>query len=118
MELAQYHSVNMVEHRFYWHPDHEGLNPQERAEKKGINPWVKKGSRFSGIAENIAKTPWFKNVQGCGDTRSESALTDCMVLGWRNSEPHYKNILGDYTYLGVGLFFDDGGIGYGTQNFR
>jgi uncharacterized protein YkwD len=118
MELAQYHSVNMVEHRFYSHTDHEGLNPLGRAEKKGINPWVKKGSRFSGIAENIAKTPWFKNVQGCGDTRSESTLTDCMVLGWRNSEPHYKNILGDYTYLGVGLFFDDGGIGYGTQNFR
>jgi uncharacterized protein YkwD len=118
MELAQYHSVNMVEHRFYSHTDHEGLNPMERAKKKGLNPWVKKGSRFSGIAENIAKTPWFKNVQGCGDTRSESTLTDCMVSGWRNSEPHYKNILGDYTYLGVGLFFDEGGIGYGTQNFR
>ena len=40
-----------------------------------------------------------------------------MVLGWKNSKPHYKNILGDYTYLGVGLF-DDSGMVYGTQNFR
>ena len=34
MELAQYHSVNMVENRFYSHIDHEGLNPTERAKKK------------------------------------------------------------------------------------
>ena len=118
MDLAQYHSVNMVEYHFYSHVDHEGLNPIERAEKKGLNPWVKKEGRFYGIAENIAKTPWFENVIGCGDTRSEFSLTDCMVLGWKNSQPHYKNILGDYTYLGVGLFFDDSGMVYGTQNFR
>ncbi len=118
MDLAQYHSINMVEHNFYSHTDHEGLNPIERAEKKGINPWVKKEDRYNGIAENIAKTPWFENVKGCGDTQSESRLTDCMVLGWKNSQPHYKNITGEYTYLGVGLFFDESGMGYGTQNFR
>jgi len=118
MDLAQYHSVNMVEHHFYSHVDHEGLNPIERAKKKGLNPWVKKEGCFYGIAENIAKTPWFENVIGCGDTRSEFSLTDCMVLGWKNSQPHYKNILGDYTFLGVGLFFDESGMAYGTQNFR
>ena len=118
MELAQYHSVNMVEKHFYSHIDHEGLNPTERAKKKGLNPWVKKDDRYYGIAENISKTPWFENVKGCGDTQSESDLTDCMVLGWKNSQPHYKNITGDYTYLGVGLFFDDSGMVYGTQNFR
>lgn len=118
MELAQYHSVNMVEHRFYSHVDHEGLNPIERAEKKGVKAWVRKGNRYYGIAENIAQTPWFENVQGCGDTQNESSLTACMVMGWKNSPLHYKNILGDYTYLGVGLFFDEKGMGYGTQNFR
>ena len=118
MELAQYHSVNMVEERFYAHVDHEGLTPVERAEKKGVQPWVKRGNSFYGIAENIAQTPWFENVIGCGDTRSNSTLADCMVLGWKNSPPHYKNIMGDYTYLGVGLFFDESGMGYGTQNFR
>ena len=71
-----------------------------------------------GISENIAKIPWFVNVTGCGDTRSIEAFSDCMVRGWINSPPHRKNILGDYTFIGVGLFFDKKGIGYGTQNFR
>ena len=118
MDLAQDHSRNMVEYGFYSHIDHEGLNPTERAENKGINPWVRKGNHYQGIAENIAKIPSFEYVNGCGDTRNESTLTDCMVLGWKNSKPHYKNILGDFTFLGVGLFFDDKGVGYGTQNFR
>jgi uncharacterized protein YkwD len=41
-----------------------------------------------------------------------------MVEGWKNSPPHYKNITGDYTYLGVGLYFDEKDMGFGTQNFR
>ena len=118
MDLAQFHSENMVKHGFYDHLDHLGLNPTQRAEKFKVKAWVKKGNRFSGIAENIAQTPWFENVRGCGDTRAEEDLAQCMVTGWKNSPPHYKNILGDYTYLGVGLFFDKKGIGYGTQNFR
>ena len=118
MDLAQFHSENMVKHSFYDHLDHMGLNPTQRAEKFKIKAWVKKGNRFSGIAENIAQTPWFENVRGCGDTRAEEDLAQCMINGWKNSPPHYKNILGDYTYLGVGLFFDKKGVGYGTQNFR
>ena len=118
MDLAQFHSENMVKHGFYDHLDHLGLNPTQRAEKFKVKAWVKKGNRFTGIAENIAQTPWFENVRGCGDTRAEEDLARCMVTGWKNSSPHYKNILGDYTYLGVGLFFDKKGIGYGTQNFR
>ena len=118
MDLAQFHSENMVKHGFYDHLDHMGLNPTQRAEKFKVKAWVKKGDRFSGIAENIAQTPWFENVRGCGDTRAEEDLAQCMVTGWKNSPPHYKNILGDYTYLGVGLFFDKKGVGYGTQNFR
>ena len=118
MDLAQFHSENMVKHDFYDHLDHLGLNPTQRAEKFKVKAWVKKGNQFTGIAENIAQIPWFENVRGCGDTRSEEDLAQCMVTGWKNSPPHYNNILGDYTYLGVGLFFDKNGIGYGTQNFR
>ena len=36
MDLAQYHSVNMVQYHFYSHVDHEGLNPVERAKKKDL----------------------------------------------------------------------------------
>jgi uncharacterized protein YkwD len=41
-----------------------------------------------------------------------------LVQGWKKSPPHYKNILGDYVYLGVGISFDDKQMGFATQNFR
>ncbi|MGB1449211.1 MAG: CAP domain-containing protein [Flavobacteriaceae bacterium] len=116
--LAQYHSNNMVEKAFYSHVDPEGLTPVTRAEKLGIMAWRQKGNTFIGIAENIAQVPWFQNVSSCGNTRSSEALAQCMVEGWKNSPPHYKNIMGDYLYLGVGIQFDKAGIGYGTQVFR
>jgi uncharacterized protein YkwD len=116
--LAQYHSDNMVQKKFYEHIDHEGLSPVERAEKLNIQAWRIKGNTFIGIAENIAQAPWFENVRGCGDTRSNQAIAECLVQGWKKSPPHYKNILGDYVYLGVGISFDDKQMGFATQNFR
>ena len=116
--LAQYHSDNMVAKAFYSHIDPEGLNPVSRAEKLGIQAWRRVGNTFIGIAENIAQVPWFENVSTCGDTRSGEALADCMVEGWKNSPPHYKNIMGDYVYLGVGIQFDQNKLGFGTQVFR
>ena len=117
-QLAQYHSDNMVAKSFYSHVDPEGLTPVTRAEKLNIQPWRRVGNTFIGIAENIAQVPWFENVSTCGDTRSSEALAECMVEGWKNSPPHYKNIMGDYIYLGVGIQFDKKGVGYGTQVFR
>ena len=116
--LAQYHSDNMVAKAFYSHVDPEGLNPASRAEKLGIQAWRRVGNTFIGIAENIAQVPWFENVSTCGDTRSAEALAECMVEGWKNSPPHYKNIMGDYVYLGVGIQFDKNKMGFGTQVFR
>lgn len=116
--IAQYHSDNMVSHDFYAHTDHDGLNPVERAEKLGVLAWRRQGNRLIGIAENIAMTPWFENVGGCGDTRSVESFASCMVEGWKNSPPHYKNMMGDYVYLGIGLQFDKQNRGFGTQNFR
>ena len=42
--LAQYHSDNMVQKKFYEHIDHEGLSPVERAEKLNIQAWRIKGN--------------------------------------------------------------------------
>ena len=117
-QIAQYHSDNMVQKKFYSHTDNEGLSPVERAEKFNIQAWRKVGNRFIGIAENIARVPWFENVTECGDTRSNEAIAECFVQGWKSSPPHYKNILGDYVYLGVGIRFDNNQTGFATQNFR
>lgn len=116
--LAQYHSDNMVKKAFYSHVDPAGLTPVTRAEKLGIQAWRKKGNMRIGVAENIAQVPWFENVNGCGDTRSAEAFASCMVEGWKNSPPHYKNMMADYLYLGVGLQFNAKGMGFGTQVFR
>lgn len=105
MDLAQLHSENMVKHDFYSHVDHLGRNPVERAEKYKLKAWVRKGNRFSGIAENIAQTPWFENVKGCGDTRSPESLAECMVSGWKNSPPSLqKYFRGFYPFWGGSLF--------------
>jgi uncharacterized protein YkwD len=90
MSLAQHHSDNMVKHRFYSHTDHEGLNPITSTKKMGINPWVKKGNQYVGISENIAMTPWFENITGFGDTRSEESFSSCLVQGWKTVHPIIK----------------------------
>ena len=108
--LATLHSENMVDFNFFAHVDHEDKSPSERANALSFS--------WTSIAENIGQVPWFENVLGCGDTRSAEALAECMVEGWKNSPPHYKNILGDYVYLGVGIQFTPKAMGYGTQVFR
>ena len=117
MDLAQLHSENMVKHKFYAHVDHLGRNPIDRAEKYKVKAWVRKGNRFTGIAENIAQTPWFENVRGVWRYPNGRKFSPMYGHGWKNSPPHYKNILGDYTHLGVGLYFDEKGMGFGTQTF-
>ncbi len=116
--LARYHSNNMVKYNFYDHIDHEKLSPTKRAEKLGIHAWRQEGNVFHGISENIAQVPWFYNVKRCGDTQDEERLAECMVQGWKKSKPHYKNILSNAIYLGVGIAFDDELIAFGTQTFR
>lgn len=109
-EVAQYHSDNMVTHQFFSHTDHEGTSPSDRADQMGVT--------WSAIAENIANIPWHENVSGCGDTRTAEALAECMVEGWRNSPGHYRNMIGDFAELGVGITFSKDSIVFGTQIFR
>ena len=119
MNLAQWHSENMVRYDFYDHIDHKTRGPVERAEERGVTAWRREGNRFIGISENIGMVPWFENVAGCGDTRSEEVFAQCMVNGWKKSKPHYKNIMDKKsTFLGIGLVFDKDGKGFATQNFR
>lgn len=116
--LAQFHSHNMATQGFYSHKDPQGRTPMDRAQALDINPWRQVNQRFVGIGENIARVPWFENVSGCGNTQSNEAFAECMVQGWKNSPPHYKNILGDYLHIGIGLQFDENKRGLGTQVFR
>ena len=109
-KLATYHSENMVSEGFFDHVDTQGNSPSSRADLFGY--------KWSTIGENIAKIPWFENVISCGDTRSKDAIAQCVVDGWKNSPGHYRNIIGDYTELGVGVVFSQDSMVYFTQVFR
>lgn len=109
-QLARLHSENMITFNFFDHVDHENKSPSDRADDLSF--------AWTSIAENIGKVPWFENVNGCGDTRSVDALSECVVEGWRNSPGHYSNMIGDFEELGVGIAFSKDSIAYFTQVFR
>ncbi|MFE1549379.1 CAP domain-containing protein [Streptomyces sp. NPDC058718] len=91
--LAGAFSADMAERGFFDHTDPDGATPWARAEQAGV----------SGLGgENIAR--------GQADA---AAVMD----SWMNSDGHRANILNcDFTTLGVGVQFGDGGPWW-TQDF-
>ncbi|WP_282693993.1 CAP domain-containing protein [Streptomyces sp. CC208A] len=92
-ELAGAFSADMANRGFFDHTDPDGATPWARAEAAGI----------TGLGgENIA--------------RGQVDATAVMV-SWMNSDGHRANILNcDFTTLGVGVHFADGGPWW-TQDF-
>ncbi|MGA4955705.1 CAP domain-containing protein [Streptomyces lavendulocolor] len=91
--LAGAYSRDMAERGFFSHTDPDGASPWDRAAKAGVEGLA---------AENIAR--------GQADAQS-------VMESWMNSDGHRANILNcDYTRLGVGVHFAEGGP-YWTQNF-
>ncbi|MEV6247050.1 CAP domain-containing protein [Streptomyces sp. NPDC051742] len=91
--LAGAFSSDMAARGFFDHTDPDGATPWERAEQAGV----------SGLGgENIAR----------GQADAAAVMTS-----WMNSDGHRANILNcDFTTLGVGVHFADGGPWW-TQNF-
>lgn len=121
--LAQYHSNNMVKYNFFGHIDSKRMDPNGRAKKFGINIKVKKGrTTYIGLSENLAYMPWHENVRGCGDTRSNEAISSCIFEGWVKSKGHYRNMINSkISEIGIGVAVKNynGQITvYSTQNFR
>ncbi|MFF8407913.1 CAP domain-containing protein [Streptomyces omiyaensis] len=91
--LAGDFSADMADRGFFDHTDPDGATPWSRAQAAGIT---------SLGAENIA--------------RGQVDATAAMV-SWMNSDGHRANILNcDFTTLGVGVHFADGGPWW-TQDF-
>ncbi|CAM5599922.1 CAP domain-containing protein [Streptomyces narbonensis] len=91
--LAGAFSADMAERGFFDHTDPDGDTPWARAEQAGV----------TGLAgENIAR--------GQADAAA-------VMESWMNSDGHRANILNcDFTTLGVGVHFGDGGPWW-TQDF-
>ncbi|RST17152.1 CAP domain-containing protein [Streptomyces sp. WAC05374] len=91
--LAGAYSEDMAARGFFSHTDPDGASPWDRAAKAGVQGLA---------AENIAR--------GQADAQA-------VMESWMNSDGHRANILNcDYTRLGVGVHFADGGPWW-TQNF-
>lgn len=93
-EVAYRHSCDMVENGYFAHQNKKGENVLERAKKYEIS--------FKSIGENLAM-----------GAQNPLYLNHLLM----NSEGHRKNILGDFTHMGVGVAFDDKDTPYMTQNF-
>ncbi|MFE4573144.1 CAP domain-containing protein [Paenibacillus chitinolyticus] len=91
---ARKHSEDMAVNGYFDHTNKQGLSPFDRMEKDGLKFW--------SAAENIAS--------------GYSGPIE-VVNGWMNSSGHRKNIMGDTTRLGVGVYFGGSMNVYYTQNF-
>jgi uncharacterized protein YkwD len=95
MEAAGIQSFNMARLSKL---SHELNVPGERTVTERVN---KTGFPWSGIAENIA---W-------------NYPPSAVVEGWMNSSGHRRNILGNYTHIGVACSLNEEGEPYYTQVF-
>lgn len=110
-ELAAYHSRNMVEHKFFSHVDHKGMDPAARWES--MFPHI-----FGGVGENIAYAKRLQLLSGPGSSNEEK-VAHSFVTTWMNSPGHRKNILRPmFNSVGIALSRSaDGEMIFATQNF-
>ena len=71
-------------------------------------------------------TPWYtvsKDVPDCPSPSAENIAAyyqtpQAVMNGWINSSGHYANIIGGYSYIGIGVYKDSDGKLYWVQLFR
>lgn len=117
--IAREHSQDMVKRNFFSHYNPDGEGPTERGNRHGYYCRKDYFSYYTyGLAENIAQTPIYSNVVGCGSTTDLESLAKCIVDGWMSSPSHRENILTNtYTKTGIGIAYSEDNKAYSTQVF-
>jgi uncharacterized protein YkwD len=93
-DAAKLHARDMAEHEFMAHEGTDKSTPQQRV--------VNAGYRYLGTGENVAKG--YREVKE-------------VMQSWMESPPHKKNILGDYTEIGVAMATGEDGKPYWCADF-
>jgi uncharacterized protein YkwD len=88
------HARDMSDHETMSHEGSDGSAPEERIERQGY--------RYHKVAENVAA--------------GQESVKEVMKA-WMNSPHHKKNILGDYTEIGVARAFSRDGTPYWATEF-
>jgi len=118
-DISRSHSQDMAQNNFFEHTNLRGQDPTNRANAAGYSCYKDYGSYYTeGIAENIALTPIYSSVEGCGSTTNLDSLAECIVNGWMTSPGHRENILtSTYDKEGVGIAYSEDNQAYSTENF-
>ena len=117
--IAREHSQDMATNDFFSHDNLQGEDPTDRGNNHGYTCRKDYGSYYTyGLAENIALTPIYSDVVGCGSTTNLDSLAECIVEGWMTSPGHRENILtSTYTKEGIGIAYSNDDQAYSTQDF-
>jgi uncharacterized protein YkwD len=91
---AMEHARDMADHRKMSHKGSDGSSPFDRMKRQGY--------RFSAAAENVA--------YGFDDV-------DSVMTGWLKSHGHRRNILGNFSEIGVGHAIANDGASYWCVTF-
>jgi uncharacterized protein YkwD len=71
----------------------------------------------SGFHDRSEQVPYARATgENVGYERGYSDPIKTLVNGWINSPPHRKNLLGDFSHVGL-AFAHNGDLWYGTQFF-
>lgn len=101
--IAFQHSRDMAQRDFFAHTNPDGDEPSDRYRKFGHD------DRSSG--ENIS-------LEHHEILASPTEVARSIVEGWMNSQGHRENVLRDrFTKEGIGVYLDNNGGVYATQNF-
>jgi uncharacterized protein YkwD len=113
-KAALTHSRDMAKNHYCSHINKKGKDQTDRVVKLGFD--INKG-HYSGVGENCGQISTGR-VVGLGYiSNTERGIALGFIKLWKNSEPHWRNIINpDYNLTGIGVA-TDGKIYYATQVF-
>lgn len=125
--LATNHSLDMAEHRFFSHTNHNGELPRDRALRAKFNCARHNSSTNSrSIGENLFLGHSYSQYRRIYEPtrvsfeynwKDQSEFAREVVQGWMDSPPHRANLLSDrYVVQGIGIRIVNGFEIYVTQN--
>jgi uncharacterized protein YkwD len=123
--IALAHSRDMAERNYFDHVSPEGKDFADRYREHGYSRTTRVGNVEYAGGENLFLGNVVKSYtydQNTGEILSYSyftleSLADTAVEGWMESPGHRENILTPFSREGIGVWVDDDGEVYITQNF-
>lgn len=123
--IAYKHSLDMARRNYFDHVTPEGKNFTDRYHENGYHKNTRVGDLVYGGAENLFLNNIVRSYTYDKDTgeiysyefSDLEEIAESTVEGWMQSPGHRENILTPFTREGIGIYVNDDGKVYITQNF-